>query len=147
MTLIHADWMQSMRGKRVVVYPGSGTSAERGIPTFRDALAVLWEISNPAQLPTNEAFRAHPSLCWGCQRRVLGSTTRVGFGLVPSLSLIASRQLAVGHAGYMVSSSFRDGIVKSSPITPCRELEILSNDKSSSSSARTNAYLRRASNL
>jgi NAD-dependent deacetylase len=55
-----------MRGKHVVVFTGSGTSAESGIPNFRDALAVLWEISNPAQLGTSEAFRADPSLCWGC---------------------------------------------------------------------------------
>lgn len=112
---------------------------------------MRWPYCGRSPIPHNSVPAKHSGLTRRCvgdvSHGVLGSTTRVGFGLVPSLSLAASIQLAVGHAGYMVSSSFRDGIVKSSPITPCRELEILSNDKSSSSSARTNAYLRRASNL
>jgi NAD-dependent SIR2 family protein deacetylase len=49
----------------VVVFTGTGASAESGIPTFRDALTGLWERFDPARLATSEAFRSDPSLCWG----------------------------------------------------------------------------------
>lgn len=53
------------KAQHVVVFTGTGASAESGIPTFRDALTELWERFDPAQLATPEAFRADPSLCWG----------------------------------------------------------------------------------
>lgn len=56
---------QLRNARHVVVFTGAGTSAESGIPTFRDALTGLWERFDPAQLATSEAFRTDPSLCWG----------------------------------------------------------------------------------
>ncbi|MCF8986333.1 SIR2 family NAD-dependent protein deacylase [Pseudomonas syringae] len=56
---------QLRNAQHVVVFTGAGTSAESGIPTFRDALTGLWDRFNPAQLATSEAFRADPALCWG----------------------------------------------------------------------------------
>lgn len=54
---------QLRNAQHVVVFTGAGTSAESGIPTFRDALTGLWERFNPAELATSEAFRADPALC------------------------------------------------------------------------------------
>ncbi|MBI1371211.1 MAG: NAD-dependent protein deacylase [Phycisphaera sp.] len=62
----------------VVVLSGAGTSAESGIPTFRDAMTGLWAKFDPMQLATPEAFAADPELvtrwydwrrekCWSCQ--------------------------------------------------------------------------------
>ncbi|MEN1836132.1 NAD-dependent deacylase [Pseudomonas lijiangensis] len=56
---------QLKEAQHVMVFTGAGASAESGIPTFRDALTGLWERFDPAQLATNEAFRADPALCWG----------------------------------------------------------------------------------
>lgn len=49
----------------VVVFTGAGVSAESGIPTFRNALAGLWERFDPAVLATADAFRNDPALVWG----------------------------------------------------------------------------------
>ena len=55
-----------LRGARcVVVLTGAGVSAESGIPTFRDALAGLWENYDSQALATAEAFRRDPALVWG----------------------------------------------------------------------------------
>lgn len=43
---------------------GAGISAESGIPTFRDAATGLWARFDPAQLATEEGFRADPRLVW-----------------------------------------------------------------------------------
>lgn len=51
--------------RHVVVFSGAGTSAESGIPTFRDALTGLWENFDASRLATAQAFRADPSLVWG----------------------------------------------------------------------------------
>lgn len=50
--------------RRVVVSTGAGMSAESGIPTFRDALDGLWSRFDPAQLATEEGFRADPQRVW-----------------------------------------------------------------------------------
>jgi len=50
--------------KSVAVLTGAGMSAESGVPTFRDALTGLWAKFDPAQLATEEAFRANPQLVW-----------------------------------------------------------------------------------
>jgi NAD-dependent deacetylase len=50
--------------RRVVVSTGAGMSAESGIPTFRDALDGLWSRFDPAQLATEEGFRADPRRVW-----------------------------------------------------------------------------------
>ena len=53
------------QAKHVVVFTGSGVSAESGIATFRDALTGLWERFNVKDLATPEAFRRDEELVWG----------------------------------------------------------------------------------
>lgn len=50
--------------RRVCVLTGAGMSAESGIPTFRDALTGLWSRFDPAQLASEEGFRADPQRVW-----------------------------------------------------------------------------------
>jgi NAD-dependent deacetylase len=50
----------------VCVLTGAGMSAESGIPTFRDALTGLWSRFDPAQLASEDGFRADPQLVWDC---------------------------------------------------------------------------------
>ncbi len=58
--------------RRVCVLTGAGMSAESGIPTFRDALTGLWSRFDPAQLASEEGFRADPARVWDwyAERRV-----------------------------------------------------------------------------
>ena len=46
------------------VLTGAGMSAESGIPTFRDAMSGLWSRFDPAQLASEEGFRADPARVW-----------------------------------------------------------------------------------
>ncbi len=48
----------------VCVLTGAGTSAESGIPTFRDALTGHWVNLSPQELATPEAFAAKPRRVW-----------------------------------------------------------------------------------
>ena len=48
----------------VCVLTGAGMSAESGIATFRDALTGLWAHFDPAELASEEGFRAHPQRVW-----------------------------------------------------------------------------------
>lgn len=48
----------------VVVLTGAGTSAESGIPTFREAQTGLWAQYDPQELATPQAFRRNPRLVW-----------------------------------------------------------------------------------
>ena len=50
--------------QRLLVLTGAGMSAESGIPTFRDAMTGLWARFDPAQLASEEGFRADPALVW-----------------------------------------------------------------------------------
>src|SRR5678815_778262 len=50
--------------KKVVVLTGAGTSAESGVPTFRDAQTGLWAKFSPEDLATPEAFQRDPKLVW-----------------------------------------------------------------------------------
>ncbi len=50
--------------EHVCVLTGAGTSAESGIPTFRDALTGQWAKFLPQDLATPEAFAAHPVRVW-----------------------------------------------------------------------------------
>jgi NAD-dependent deacetylase len=50
--------------RRLVVLSGAGMSAESGIATFRDALTGLWARFDPAQLASEDGFRAKPQLVW-----------------------------------------------------------------------------------
>lgn len=49
--------------RRIVVLTGAGTSAESGIPTFRDQGSGLWSRFDPQALATPEAFRRDPKRC------------------------------------------------------------------------------------
>jgi NAD-dependent deacetylase len=46
------------------VLTGAGMSAESGIPTFRDAMTGLWSRFDPAQLASEDGFRADPQRVW-----------------------------------------------------------------------------------
>jgi NAD-dependent deacetylase len=48
----------------VAVLTGAGMSAESGIPTFRDAMSGLWSRLDPAELASEEGFRANPAHVW-----------------------------------------------------------------------------------
>ena len=50
--------------RRICVLTGAGMSAESGIPTFRDAMTGLWSRFDPAQLASEEGFRADPRRVW-----------------------------------------------------------------------------------
>jgi NAD-dependent deacetylase len=52
------------RAQRLFVLTGAGMSAESGIATFRDALTGLWSRFDPAQLASEEGFRADPARVW-----------------------------------------------------------------------------------
>ncbi|HVO06299.1 MAG TPA: Sir2 family NAD-dependent protein deacetylase, partial [Burkholderiaceae bacterium] len=58
--------------RSLFVLTGAGMSAESGIATFRDALTGLWSRFDPAQLASEEGFRADPRLVWDwyAERRV-----------------------------------------------------------------------------
>ena len=56
------DWIGAATS--IAVLTGAGMSAESGVPTFRDALTGLWAKFDPAQLATEDAFRANPQLVW-----------------------------------------------------------------------------------
>jgi len=47
-----------------VVLTGSGTSAESGVPTFRDAQTGLWAKYRPEDLATPAAFAQNPQFVW-----------------------------------------------------------------------------------
>jgi len=46
------------------VLTGAGMSAESGIATFRDALTGYWSQFDPADLASEDGFRAHPQRVW-----------------------------------------------------------------------------------
>jgi len=50
--------------RHVVALTGAGTSAESGVPTFREAQSGLWSRYDPHELATPEAFRRNPGLVW-----------------------------------------------------------------------------------
>jgi len=52
------------RARRIAVLTGAGMSAESGVPTFRDAQTGLWARFDPAQLASEDGFRADPPLVW-----------------------------------------------------------------------------------
>jgi NAD-dependent deacetylase len=56
--------MKLKSAKRIAVLTGAGTSAESGVPTFREAQSGLWARYDPQQLATPEAFRRNPGLVW-----------------------------------------------------------------------------------
>ncbi len=48
----------------IAVLTGAGTSAESGVPTFRDAQTGLWAKYDPEELATPDAFAHNPQLVW-----------------------------------------------------------------------------------
>jgi NAD-dependent deacetylase len=50
--------------RSICVLTGAGMSAESGIATFRDAMSGLWSRFDPAQLASDDGFRADPALVW-----------------------------------------------------------------------------------
>lgn len=48
----------------VVVLTGAGTSAESGIPTFREAQTGLWARYRPEDLASRAAFTRNPRMVW-----------------------------------------------------------------------------------
>jgi NAD-dependent deacetylase len=61
--------IEALRDARhIFVLTGAGTSAESGVPTFRDAQSGLWEKYDPLDLATPEAFLRDPELVWNWYR-------------------------------------------------------------------------------
>jgi len=50
--------------EEATVLTGAGTSAESGVPTFRDAQTGLWAQYDPQELATSKAFGQNPQLVW-----------------------------------------------------------------------------------
>jgi len=58
-------WIARLRTARhVAVLTGAGTSAESGVPTFRDAQTGLWARFRPEELASPEGFRRDPRRVW-----------------------------------------------------------------------------------
>ena len=83
----------------LVVFSGSGVSAESGIPTFRDAMTGLWENFDAEELANEKAFKRDPALVWGWyewrRMKVLRAQPNPAHlaiaalaGLVPRLTLV-----------------------------------------------------------
>lgn len=83
----------------VAVLTGAGTSAESGVPTFRDAQSGLWAKYDPQELATPQAFHRTPGLVWDwyAWRRSLVAEAKPNAGhlalvqmaeLVPEFTLI-----------------------------------------------------------
>lgn len=83
----------------LAVLTGAGTSAESGVPTFRDAQTGLWARFRAEELATPEAFNAHPRRVWEWyawrRQRVAAAEPNAGHralvelaGRVPTFTLI-----------------------------------------------------------
>jgi NAD-dependent deacetylase len=128
------------RARRVAVLTGAGTSAESGVPTFRDAQTGLWAQYDPEELATPHAFERDPRLVWEwyAWRRELVSKATPNAGhealaamarQAPSLTLITqnvdglhqqagSPQVVELHGNIRRTKCFADGrIVNSWPAT------------------------------
>lgn len=63
-TLLNAAANQLRAARHVAVLTGAGTSAESGIPTFREAQTGLWARYRPEDLATPGAFARQPEVVW-----------------------------------------------------------------------------------
>ncbi len=52
------------QAKHIMALTGAGTSAESGVPTFRDAQTGLWAQYDPQELATPDAWARNPQLVW-----------------------------------------------------------------------------------
>lgn len=60
-----AELVNELRSaNHIAVLTGAGTSAESGLPTFREAQTGLWAQYDPQALATPQAFRRNPRLVW-----------------------------------------------------------------------------------
>lgn len=113
------------------VLTGAGTSAESGVPTFREAQTGLWAQYNPQELATPQAFESQPGLVWDWYewRRGLVRAARPNPGhqalarleaLVPQFTLITqnvdglhqqagSRSVIELHGNIMRTICYRGG--------------------------------------
>jgi len=65
MTIFPDALIEQLRGtQHLAILTGAGTSAESGVPTFRDAQSGLWAQYNPQELATPLAFQTNPQLVW-----------------------------------------------------------------------------------
>jgi NAD-dependent deacetylase len=79
------------------VLTGAGMSAESGIATFRDALTGLWAKFDPAELASEEGFRAHPQRVWDWY-----AERRVGMGAaLPNAGHLALAEFDRRHPGVL----------------------------------------------
>ncbi len=60
----HAVRQACGQPRGLAVLTGAGMSAESGIATFRDAMSGLWSHFDPAELASEEGFRANPARVW-----------------------------------------------------------------------------------
>lgn len=79
------------RAARITVLTGAGSSAESGIPTFRDAPNSLWSDFSPEELATPGAWRRDPAKVWAWYewRRhvVMAAAPHVGHQALADLEL------------------------------------------------------------
>ena len=62
---IPPDLLEALaQARRLIVFTGSGVSAESGVPTFRDAQTGIWSRYKPEELATPQAYRRNPRLVW-----------------------------------------------------------------------------------
>ena len=87
------------QARRLVVFSGSGMSAESGIPTFRDAMHGLWAQFNPQELASPEGWNEDPARVWAWYewRRglVMRAKPHAGHLAIPHLAHALSR--CTGH--------------------------------------------------
>ena len=100
--------------RRPVVLSGAGTSAESGVPTFRDALDGLWSRYRPEELATPEAFRADPGLVWRWYRWRRGLVSQA----TPNPGHLALAELAVLRPGLRVITQNVDGLHQRAGTSP-----------------------------
>ncbi|MDN5697173.1 MAG: NAD-dependent protein deacylase, partial [Rubrobacter sp.] len=99
-----ADSLRSARS--VAVLTGAGISAERGVPTFRDAQNGLWESYRPEDLATPEAFARDPALVWSWyawRRELVG-------GVEPNAGHRALAELEQRVPGFILATQNVDGL-------------------------------------
>ena len=131
---VSRDLIEALRSAgRVVALTGSGTSAESGVPTFREAQTGLWARYDPQRLATPEAFDRDPRLVWEWYewRRNLVSEAEPNAGhralaklerRVPEFTLITqnvdglhqragSRDVVELHGNILRSRCSREGVI------------------------------------
>jgi NAD-dependent deacetylase len=62
---IPRDLIHELRSaQHIAILTGAGTSAESGVPTFREAQTGLWAKYDPQELASPQAFKRQPDLVW-----------------------------------------------------------------------------------